>query len=184
MFSSIIQAAAITAIAGLAMADDLSCAAHEQGAICQPVNDTPSSPIGVHINLDLIATGFHNLSTGISVKLRNPKIGRVFQTEWSQRNSDGIIYGDDKLHKILSSHRVAFYPDLSPAFGGEGQLPCSVFDDNPGGTAEFEWLFTHYTGDECTFNKTSACHPFLIDVPALHKPKKILLKDNADICGR
>ncbi|CAF9911163.1 MAG: hypothetical protein GOMPHAMPRED_007331 [Gomphillus americanus] len=183
MFTSTILAAVMTAIAGLAMADDLSCAAHKQGSICEPVNDTPSSPLGVHINLDLIATGFHNLSTAISVKLRNPKTGRISQTEWFQRNSDGIQY-TDKLYKILSSHRISFDPDLTPAFGGEGQLPCSVFDDNPGGEAEFEWLFTHYTGDECTFNRTHACYPFLIDVPALHEPKKILLKDLPDICGR
>ena len=147
--------------------------------------------IGDHINVDLLATGldlYFTNTTGISVALRDRKTKKRTQLTWNQRDVNGIEDGT-QYFKILTSHNGGiFFGDVGQnAFAGEGQFPCSLFDDNVGGSAEFDWLLTHYIdlpGGKCQYNATKHCLPILVDILPLEEPRTILLKDNAGVCDR
>lgn len=160
-----------------------SCIYDTKGAICEPVNDAPGKPIGDHIGINLLATGVYN-STGIATKLRSKRTGKTTLLHWNQRRPDGTENGDTYFSIVTSHNGGIFYGDVGKAFAGEGQFPCSLFDDNPGGQTEFEWLLTHYYGERCRYNETLFCVPLLFDVPPFSGSKTILLKDNAEVCGR
>lgn len=160
-------------------ADDDFCATHTFGTICQPLQDSPDTAIGDHINLDLLVTGFPH-SQAISIKLCDGA-GKITDVQFTQFGVGDV--GNEPSTIVSSRQRLiggTVYPN---AFQASFQFPCSLFDD---GQTEgtFKYLLTHYYGDGCSANNTAACTPIIRVVPPLLEPRQVLIKDNAEICGR